>query len=82
MSNGGVHFEVTNEVAGMQSFVVLGIIPGTNIQTTLNFWIVFTILLSVITFRYRILSVIRFVYRYTTLIRIARAIDTYEFTTT
>jgi len=66
----------------MQSFVVLGIIPGTNIQTTLNFWIVFTILLSVITFRYRILSVIRFVYRYTTLIRIARAIDTYEFTTT
>jgi hypothetical protein len=23
----------------MQSFIVLGIIPGTNIQTNLNFWV-------------------------------------------
>jgi hypothetical protein len=27
------------QVAAMQSFIVLGIIPGTNLQTTFNFWV-------------------------------------------
>lgn len=32
----------------MQSFIVLGIIPGTNIQTDLNFWILVSLLYALL----------------------------------
>jgi hypothetical protein len=39
VSNLGVELPQLNEVAAMQSFIVLGIIPGINYQTTFDFWL-------------------------------------------
>jgi hypothetical protein len=35
----------------MQAFIVLGIIPGTHIQTTLNFWIMVSLLFGILVLR-------------------------------
>lgn len=59
----------------MQSFIVLGIIPGTNIQTTLNFWLVVAALVVAITFRRPLQAFRNFVQRQLIAYRIARTID-------
>jgi len=62
----------------MQSFIVLGIVPGTNIQTTLNFWLVVTILLAVIAFRRYLKTFRSFVQQQLAARRIARTINGYQ----
>jgi hypothetical protein len=62
----------------MQSFIVLGIIPGTNIQTTLNFWLAVTALLVLLIFRRRLQAVGSRVRRELMVRRIARTIETSE----
>jgi hypothetical protein len=62
----------------MQSFIVLGIIPGTNIQTTLNFWLVVTILFALIAFRRPLQAFRGFAQRQLIAYRIARTIDACE----
>lgn len=62
----------------MQSFIVLGIIPGTNIQTNLNFWIMVAILLSILTFRMQLFAMRNFVQRELTIRQIAHTINSFE----
>ena len=59
----------------MQSFIVLGIIPGTHFQTTFNFWLTVAVLLLVFGFRRHIIVARRHVQRELAARRIARAID-------
>ncbi len=59
----------------MQSFIVLGIVPGTNFQTTFNFWLTITVLLGVFALRRYIVAARRYVQRELTARRIAHAID-------
>jgi hypothetical protein len=40
----------------MQSFIVLGIIPGTSIQTTLNFWIMVYMLVVLLVCRAQLVA--------------------------
>jgi uncharacterized protein (DUF983 family) len=62
----------------MQNLIVLGIIPGTHIQTTLNFWIAVYLLLSVVVFRAR-LTLLRSAFQsYLIAVQIARTIDSFE----
>lgn len=59
----------------MQSFIVLGIIPGTTIQTNLNFWIIVTLVVFLLgSFRYW-LSLASQVYRYIIIRQVARTIN-------
>ncbi|GEM_PF-1132200 len=62
----------------MQSFIVLGIIPGTNIQTTLNFWLAVTAILVLVTFRRRMWALCSYVQRQLVVRRIAHTIKNYE----
>ena len=62
----------------MQSFIVLGIIPGTNIQITLNFWLAVTALLVVFMLRKRLKVARNSVQRQLIAYRIARTIDSCE----
>jgi len=68
-----------NKVAGMQSFIVLGIIPGTNIQTTLNFWIVVGILLGILACRTQLKLIYSRLQAYLVVRAMAHAIDHCEF---
>lgn len=65
----------------MQSFIVLGIIPGTNIQTTLNFWLGVTCLLVLLAVRKQLKAGRSFLQRQLVALRIAHAIDSYELNT-
>jgi len=62
----------------MQNFIVLGIIPGTNIQTGLNFWLTVTVLLTLVVFRRHFVAFRNFLQRQMVAHSIARAIDAYE----
>ena len=62
----------------MQSFIVLGIVPGTNIQTTLNFWIAVSALLAVVAFRMRLVIARNRLQTYVLARRIARVINAFE----
>lgn len=62
----------------MQSFIVLGIIPGTDIQTNLNFWIAFTALLTVFAFRNRFRAGRNGIRKYVAIRKIAYTIRNYE----
>lgn len=62
----------------MQSFIVLGIIPGTHIQTTLNFWISVYALLSIVLFRARLLLLRNNLQSYMTALQIAHTINSFE----
>jgi hypothetical protein len=63
----------------MQSFIVLGIIPGTNIQTDLNFWVAMSILYAVfITRRFWYTRLRQLHVRYVAW-QITQAIRNYEF---
>jgi galactitol-specific phosphotransferase system IIC component len=62
----------------MQSFIVLGIIPGTNFQTTLNFWLTVAAILVVFSMRKHIILARRQVQRALIARRIAHAIDSCE----
>ena len=59
----------------MQSFVVLGIIPGTNFQTTFNFWLTVAVVLLVFAMRKRIVNARHVTQRQLAMWRIARAIE-------
>ncbi len=59
----------------MQSFIVLGIVPGTNFQTTFNFWLTVAAVLLVFVMRRRIVNARRVTQRQLAMWRIARAID-------
>ena len=63
----------------MQSFIVLGIIPGTHIQTTLNFWIAVYVLLSIVLFRSRLVLVRNAFQSYLIALQIAHTINNFEF---
>jgi hypothetical protein len=62
----------------MQSFIVLGIIPGTNIQTNLNFWVIIYIVLTVVMLRARFTAIRQYVQRQLTIHLIARTINSFE----
>lgn len=62
----------------MQSFIVLGIIPGTHIQTTLNFWLAVYILLSAVVFRTRLLVLRSAIQSYIVAASIAHVINGFE----
>jgi len=64
----------------MQSFIVLGIIPGTNIQTTLGFWVIISVMLLVVLFRSKIIAIRNFVQFFMAIRKIARTINGFEFT--
>jgi len=65
----------------MQSFIVLGIIPGTNFQTDLNFWVAVSILYAVfMTRRFWFARLRQPHVRYMTW-PISQAIRNYEFVT-
>lgn len=59
----------------MQSFIVLGIVPGTNFQTTFNFWLTVAAILLVFVMRGPIVNARRVTQRHLAMWRIARAID-------
>jgi len=65
----------------MQNFIVLGIIPGTHIQTTLNFWIVVAIILSMASCLPRLATLVKALRRYLVIRRIARTIDHFDLVT-
>jgi hypothetical protein len=65
----------------MQSFIVLGIIPGTNIQTNLTFWIIVSLLVTLILCRTRLLSIRDRLQSYLVIRKMARAINHCEFQT-
>ena len=62
----------------VQSFIVLGIIPGTHIQTTLNFWLAVYMLLSVIFFRTRLVLLRNVIQSYLLAVQIAHTINSFE----
>ena len=64
----------------MQSFIVLGIIPGTNIQTTLNFWIIVGMLLGILACRTQLMLIYSRLHAYLMVRAMARIIDHYELT--
>lgn len=66
------------KVAEMQSFIVLGIIPGTNIQTNLNFWLVVAGLLGILMLRGWIVALRRSMRIYMGMRKIARTINSCE----
>lgn len=59
----------------MQNFIVLGIIPGTNIQTNLNFWLLVAVGLVGFILRLHILAGLERLQRYLVIRRIARTIN-------
>ncbi|HUB93302.1 MAG TPA: hypothetical protein VMB52_02260 [Verrucomicrobiae bacterium] len=61
----------------MQSFIVLGIIPGTTIQTTFNFWVALSVLMLVLVLRRQIVMARRRTQTYIAARRIAHTIDSY-----
>jgi len=63
----------------MQSFIVLGIIPGTNIQTDLNFWVGVTAVLILVSQRAHIRAARDSIRTHLALRKIARVIRQYEF---
>lgn len=63
----------------MQSFIVLGIIPGTNIQTNLDFWIWVSIMLSIFACRNLFFATGKLVLKFLALHQIAYTIRHYEF---
>jgi len=65
----------------MQSFIVLGIIPGTDIQTNLNFWIIVGALLCVVACRMRLVAAHDRLQSYIIVRKMARVIDHCDFTT-
>lgn len=65
----------------MQSLIVLGIIPGTDIQTNLNFWILMYALIAIVAFRAQLFAMRAYVQRQLTIFRIAHTINSFEFNT-
>lgn len=65
----------------MQSFIVLGIIPGTDIQTNFNFWIIIGLLLGVVAFRMHLVAAHERLQAYIIVRKMARVIDHCDFTT-
>ncbi len=63
----------------MQSFIVLGIIPGTNIQTNLNFWIYVAIVLAILASRNLLNVALKQLRKYFALQQIAYTIEHYDF---
>jgi hypothetical protein len=64
----------------MQSFIVLGIIPGTDIQTNLNFWIMVAALSTLFLLRSPIAALYSAFKHFVALREIANVIEHYEFT--
>jgi hypothetical protein len=62
----------------MQSFIVLGIIPGTSIQLTFNFWLYIAILLVCLPFLKALWQQRNTVRVYIVAIQISRTIDRYQ----
>ena len=75
MSTFVLHCSSTNEVAVMQNFIVLGIVPGTNYQITFSFWLEVVLLLCMVINIPRIIHFGRYVWRTYMLYRIARTIS-------
>ena len=63
----------------MQSFIVLGIIPGTNIQTNLNFWIAVTAVLILFACRGQLRAARNSLRTHLAVHKIARTIDHCQF---
>lgn len=64
----------------MQSFIVLGIIPGTNIQTNLNFWLIVATALLVFVLRAQLVAARNFIQLLITAQKIAHIINHFELT--
>lgn len=62
----------------MNSLLVLGIIPGTDIQTNLNFWLVVYVVVVTVVFRLHILRIRSKLQTQIIARRIARAINSCE----
>jgi hypothetical protein len=67
-----------HEVADMQNFIVLGIIPGTNIQTNFGFWIGMAAVFGLLLTRYRWVTIGARARNYLLLRKIARTIDRFD----
>jgi len=65
----------------MQNFIVLGIIPGTNYQTSLNFWVGVTLCLLAILSTRRLLALARHIHTYLLARRLARFINHFDLVT-
>jgi len=65
----------------MQSFIVLGIIPGTNIQTNLNFWLTISSIVLLLVLRTRIIALRNYAQRVLLAHQIARTINHFELIT-
>lgn len=63
----------------MQSFIVLGIIPGTNIQTNLNFWIYVAIILTILASYNQLNNARKHLRKHFALRQIAYTIEHYDF---
>ncbi len=65
----------------MQNFIVLGIIPGTNYQTTFSFWLTVTISFVAILYIPRYAAMFRHLRTYLAARKIARTIDHFDLIT-
>jgi hypothetical protein len=68
-------------VAAMQNFIVLGIIPGTNYQTTFNFWLAIAAAFLVLMYIPKYVAVAKHMRTYLGMRQIARTIDHFELVT-
>lgn len=62
----------------MQNFIVLGIIPGTNIQTTFSFWLGVAGVLLLVAAMPHIIRIAQALYRMVLHVRLAWAIERWE----
>jgi hypothetical protein len=62
----------------MQTFIVLGLVPGTNIQLTFNFWLYVAIVWTASPFLLAVWRRRTRIRLYFTAFRIARVIDQYQ----
>ncbi len=62
----------------MQNFIVLGIIPGTNFQTTFNFWLTVAIGLSTLVYMPKLIAMGRQLRLYIAARQIAHTINRFE----
>jgi hypothetical protein len=63
----------------MQSFIVLGIIPGTNFQTTFDFWVYLSFAIAWLLFAWQTWRYRTGLHTYLIAFKIARVIDRYQF---
>jgi hypothetical protein len=65
----------------MQNFIVLGIIPGTDYQTTFSFWMTVAFLFVALLYMPRYAAIVRRVRMYVAMRKIAHTIDRFDLIT-